>query len=255
LVADYFVRPVRDGDGWTFDRVGDLFDGLDKLTSDLRDVMSRPDEPEFRTRLTGCLRRLGGEIERIHDEVASGRYRCELEEEAKLFKLKNEISKMLERNGISSEQLDSSENFHVDRFVIQLYRLATTIERASVSHRTPPSMDEIAAKPEPAMEPEPNPGRALTEPERENPIPQEHRSRPMTLGEAGTYYGFSIKGRSAQKQMRAAIDEGKVRSFPLSRRSFIFDKSDFPAESQAQMGVDSPKYAPVRPRRSEDVRK
>jgi hypothetical protein len=232
-MPDYFSRPIQGPHGLHFDFVGDLYDGLGKLTGDLRDVMSRPVDSDFRSKLTGLLRQLAVEIERTHKEITSGRYNCQYDEFIKLSDLKDEISMMLERNDISSELLDSSGDFHLNDFIVNLYRLANTIKPADPSHMTHPSVAAVAA------EAEPNPGRGEDDLGKENRIPQEHRSRSMTLGEAGKYLGFSDQGRSAEKQLRTAIKNGSIQCHSYGRQSHVFDVRGFPPASREIMKAKS----------------
>jgi hypothetical protein len=75
-------------------------------------------------------------------------------------------------------------------------------------------------------------------------IPPEHRTRPMTMGEAARLMGYSRTRdtKAAVKTLRAAIDSDSIACERLSRQSYIFSRLDFPKEVW-------PKLTPTDPNR------
>jgi hypothetical protein len=63
-------------------------------------------------------------------------------------------------------------------------------------------------------------------------IPSSQRTRPMTLAEAARLMGYKGDRQSVTRQLKAAINAGAVRGEKRNRQSYIFDRNDFPEESQ-----------------------
>jgi hypothetical protein len=61
----------------------------------------------------------------------------------------------------------------------------------------------------------------------------------MTLRQAARLMGYG-KSKDAAERLRAAIDAGAVSHEQLTRKQHIFDRRDFPEQSQGQIGLDSP---------------
>jgi hypothetical protein len=66
-------------------------------------------------------------------------------------------------------------------------------------------------------------------------IPSEFRTRPMSLGEAARYMGFT--GPTARKNLRSAINAGTVACEVMTRQQFIFDYRKFPEVNHDKVRV------------------
>jgi hypothetical protein len=80
--------------------------------------------------------------------------------------------------------------------------------------------------------------------EKESPtIPSEYRTRPMTMIEAAGLMGYCrTRGpKEAVKALRAAINGGEIHCERLTRQQHIFDRREFPDESQAKLTPTDPK--------------
>jgi hypothetical protein len=79
----------------------------------------------------------------------------------------------------------------------------------------------------------PQKGTAPVEPAKQNPIPRERRTRPMTLSEAARFMGLS--GSKPGEQLKRQIDAGRAVAHKLSRQSYVFDVNDFPGSVQEKI--------------------
>jgi hypothetical protein len=70
-------------------------------------------------------------------------------------------------------------------------------------------------------------------------IPREHRTRPMSYREAARLMGYG-RSKDAAERLIAAVRNGAVAQEPLTRKQHIFDRRDFPPESQSKIGADWP---------------
>jgi hypothetical protein len=66
-----------------------------------------------------------------------------------------------------------------------------------------------------------------------NTIPPERRTIPLTLKEAARLMGY--EGEKAAEQLRAAMKAMAVGYKRLTRQRYVFDRAEFPAESQSQI--------------------
>jgi hypothetical protein len=68
-------------------------------------------------------------------------------------------------------------------------------------------------------------------------IPPEKRTRPLSMGEAATFMGYTRhrKKKQAVKLLRAAIDDRTVTCERRTRQQYIFHLDDFPKESHGRV--------------------
>ena len=70
---------------------------------------------------------------------------------------------------------------------------------------------------------------------KENPIPVEHRSRPLGKQEAGRLLGFVGSSKAVTKRLKRRIDAGGIVCYEEVRQNYIFDVTQFPPGSQSKM--------------------
>jgi hypothetical protein len=82
-----------------------------------------------------------------------------------------------------------------------------------------------------------------TQGEEPDPIPCQFRTRPLSLTEAAKLLGYrrNRTNRQAAKILRGTIDVGGLKCEKRGRQQYIFDRRDFPRESQAGLGPTGPK--------------
>jgi hypothetical protein len=70
-------------------------------------------------------------------------------------------------------------------------------------------------------------------------IPVKYRTKPMSLKTAARLMGYG-EGKDAVERLRATIEVGAVACETLTRKQHVFDRRDFPKESQSKLGADLP---------------
>jgi hypothetical protein len=69
-----------------------------------------------------------------------------------------------------------------------------------------------------------------------NPIPPEHRTKVMTVGQAAAYrFGDKGKPKTKQKRLSRWIRDGAFSAYRVNRQTYVFDAREFPAHVQEKI--------------------
>jgi hypothetical protein len=74
----------------------------------------------------------------------------------------------------------------------------------------------------------------------ESTIPPERRTRPLGVAEAAKLMGYQGSAKARTDRLRGAMKAGAIRSICINRQSYVFDRNDFPKESQPKLTPSHP---------------